>query len=199
MYAVEYYAQNVENLDLALLAIQLAESLESDQRLISDAFKHALRGGADEVYVSFLDLLLFGTNTDLAGSLCADDDAGAVDGFESGLCARLVEVSLDDAEFLDRRVVEGGRGARAVGGGVEGYEGVVGRRHLLFADGSVGVGEHISEGVDVLELRGEASTNDVVGGSHALDDVWIVSVNEEAGREEMMDYLLRDRRECHRP
>lgn len=57
---------SMQNLDLALLAIQLAESLESDQRLVSRALKHACRSGANEEDISFLEFLLFGSDADLS-------------------------------------------------------------------------------------------------------------------------------------
>ena len=189
---------SMQNLDLALLAVQLAEGLESDQWLISRALKHACRSSANEEDISFLEFLLFGSDADLAGTFCANDDAGAFDGFEGCFCAGLVEIGLDDAELLDRRIVESGGGAGAVCGGVEGDVGVVGWRHFLFADGSIGVCEHVGEVFDVLELWGEAGAYDVVRGSHALDDIWVVSVHvvEGSGKK---NYLQRDRRECRRP
>jgi hypothetical protein len=169
-------------LDLALLAIQLAESLESDQGLVSRALKDTRCSSADKVNISFLDFLFFWPNADLARALCANDDAGTLDRFESCFCARLVEIGLDDAELLDRRVVKGSCGAGTVGCGVEGDVWVVGWRHLLFADGGVGVGEHVGEIVDVLELWCKAGTHDVVRGSHALDDVWVMSVHSAERR-----------------
>ena len=52
--------------------------------------------------------------------------------------------------------------AAPVSFGVEFHVWVRLRRHLLFGDGGVGVGEHVGEGGDILELRGEACTDDVV-------------------------------------
>lgn len=46
------------------------------------------------------------------------------------------------------------------------------RGHLLFGDGGVGVGEHVGEGEDVLELWGESCADDVIRGGHAFDCVW---------------------------
>jgi hypothetical protein len=83
---IEYYAHScprhdvwMQILDLALLAIQLAESLESDQRLISRALEDARCSSADKVNITFLDFLLFWPDADLTGTLCANDDAGTFD------------------------------------------------------------------------------------------------------------------------
>lgn len=70
---IEHYAHSFPHhdaefqiLDLALLAIQLAESLESDQRLVSRALKNTLCSSANEKDISLLEFLLFGTDANLA-------------------------------------------------------------------------------------------------------------------------------------
>lgn len=43
--------------------------------------------------------------------------------------------------------------------------------HLLLVNGGVVVGQHGDQGIDVLELGSEAGADDIVAGSHALDNV----------------------------
>lgn len=154
----------------AILAVHLTERTESD-KLIPITLEHELCGGTNEVDIALFDLLHLGTNTDRTAARGADHNTRTGDALECSFGFCRFEDGADDAEFLDGRVVQEGFAVGAVCFAVEFDVGVVDGLEELLLGRVVVVGQDFGEGVDVLEFRGEACANDVVGGGHAFDDV----------------------------
>lgn len=100
--------------DHVLLAGQIAKRLEGGEDLLIlfatvSVLNDTLRSRPNEKHIALLDLLRLVGNPDAALAARADQDTGSSKSIKGGLGSGAIEVCLNHAELLDRRVVEDAR------------------------------------------------------------------------------------------